>query len=324
MRYHPLFAGGPEVSVIGFGCFPMGGWLWSGVNDDESMAAVRHAFDLGITLFDNADCYGWGHAEELLARALGDNLERAFIATKGGVARDNEGKTFICGKRDYLLRACEASLRRLGVECIDLYQMHWPDRETPPEETMAALVQLRDEGKIRYIGVSNYSGERIEASLKAGPVHTHQPPYNLLNREIESDSLPVCNAHGIGVLAYGPLAEGFLTGKYHRGNIAFPPEDHRNRHAQFTEPNLTRNLRILDRLRPLAAAAGRSLTELAVAWVLAREGYITALCGAKRPAQIEEVARAADWLLAPGDVAAIDAIFAEEDARRREELQAQA
>lgn len=323
MRYRLLFeqngVSGPELPVIAFGCWPMGGWLWSGNDDEQSIQAVRRAVDLGITFFDNADCYGFGHAETLLARALGPRIRECFIATKGGVEKigeeNGQAKTRINVTRDYLLAACEASLKRLGVECIDLYQVHWPNVSTPVEETMDALNRLRTQGKVRYVGVSNYSGARIEESLQYGPLHTNQPPYNLLQREMEADAGAVCLRHGMGILAYGPLCQGLLTGKYTRDNIRFPEGDHRNHHKQFREPLLSQNLRIIERLTPLARAAGRSLAELAVAWVLARGEHVFALCGAKRPEQIEETAKAADWVLTESEVAEIDQIVAEERAR---------
>jgi aryl-alcohol dehydrogenase-like predicted oxidoreductase len=304
MRSIQLGKSGLDVSRICFGTWQFSG-AWGSVERDEAKAAVRSALDQGIDFFDTARAYGFGEAEALLAEALGDDIHRddVIVATKGGlslggdrVVRDNSPAA--------LREGLEESLRHLGVETIDLFQLHWPDSETPFEETAAALKEMRDEGKIRHVGVSNFSPAEMEELSRMIEVETDQPPYNLFNRGIEEDVLPFCREQDIGVLSYGPLSHGLLSGRFDPAEL--DDDDWRNGHPPFSGEALQRNLEAVERLKVFAEERGWTLPQLASAWVLAQPGVHVAIVGARRPSHVEGIAPAADIELSAGDLAEID------------------
>lgn len=304
MEYITLGRSGLNVSRICFGSWQFGG-DWGSVERDEAIAAVRAALDQGVTFFDTAQAYGFGASEALLAEALGDDIHRddVIVATKGGL-RLVDGGIERDSSAAFLREGVEESLRHLGVEAIDLYQVHWPDHVTPFEETGAALRQLVDEGKIRHVGVSNFSPAEMEALSRTIEVESDQPPYNLFNRGIEADVLPWCREHDVGLLVYGPLSHGLLSGRFDPSKLA--DDDWRRGHEPFEGEALERNLEVVERLKEFAEQRGYTLPQLAVAWVLAQPGVHVAITGARRPAHVEGVTPAAEIRLSEDDLAEID------------------
>ena len=304
MKYIELGKSGLTVSRICFGTWQFGG-DWGAVDRDEGIAAVRAALDRGVTFFDTAQAYGFGDSEALLAEALGDDIHRddVIVATKGGL-RPVDGGIERDASPAFLRDGVEKSLGHLGVEAIDLYQVHWPDRATPFEETGAALQQLKDEGKIRHVGVSNFSPDEMDELSRTIEVETDQPPYNLFNRDIEADVLPYCHEHDVGLLVYGPLSHGLLSGNFDPSTLA--DDDWRRGHEPFEGDNLERNLEVVARLERFAEERGHTLAQLAVAWVLAQPGVHVAITGARRPAHIEGIAPAAEIDLSDDELAEID------------------
>jgi aryl-alcohol dehydrogenase-like predicted oxidoreductase len=304
MRYIELGKSGLTVSRICFGTWQFSG-DWGSIDRAEAIAAVRAALDAGVTFFDTAQAYGFGSSEELLAEALGDDIHRddVVVATKGGL-RPVAGGVERDASAAFLRDGVEQSLRHLGVEALDLYQVHWPDHDTPFEETGAALAELKDEGKIRHVGVSNFSPAEMEELSRTVEVETDQPPFNLFNRGIEEDVLPWCREQDIGLLVYGPLSHGLLSGNFDPSKLS--DDDWRNGHAPFAGDALERNLEAVERLKEFAGARGCTLAQLAVAWVLAQPGVHVAITGARRPAHVEGIAPAADIELSDGELAEID------------------
>jgi aryl-alcohol dehydrogenase-like predicted oxidoreductase len=304
MEYLRLGKSGLNVSRICFGTWQFGG-DWGAVQRDEAIAAVRAALDGGVTFFDTAQAYGFGDSESLLAEALGDDIHRddVIVATKGGL-RPVDGAVERDASPAFLRDGVEKSLRHLGVETIDLYQVHWPDPTTPFEETGAALAQLRDEGKIRHVGVSNFRPAEMDELSRTIEVETDQPPFSLFNRGIEEDVLPYCREQDVGLLVYGPLSHGLLSGNFDPSTLA--DGDWRRGHEPFEGDNLERNMEVVGRLERFAEERGHTLAQLAVAWVLAQPGVHVAITGARRPAHIEGIARAADIELTGDELAEID------------------
>lgn len=300
---------GLRVSRIAYGTWQLGG-EWGTFDEDAAIAAIGHARDLGVNFFDTAQAYGFGVSEELLGRALRPVLksdrDSVIIATKGGVVQG--------GGRDAspanLRRGVESSLRALGVDHIDLYQVHWPDPRVPQEETAAALQELVDAGKIRHVGVSNYDVPQMEAFARVRPVETLQPPYHLFRRGIDDEVLPYTIANDIGVLAYSPLASGLLTGAVDEGTT-FAPDDWRSQASAFTGDALKKNLEVVRRLERFATERGISVGRLAIAWVLARPGVHAAIVGARSARHIADGAAAADVHLSDADLAEIDRLTAD-------------
>jgi aryl-alcohol dehydrogenase-like predicted oxidoreductase len=278
------------------------------VDEQAAMAAIGHARSLGINFFDTAQAYGFGRSERLLGQALAADLHSArdsvVIATKGGLRMD--GQTLI---RDaspaWLRKGTEASLDALGIDYIDLYQVHWPDPHTPISETAAALADLVREGLIRHVGVSNYTPAQIEEFSAVLPVGTVQPPYHLFRRDAETGLLPYAAAHNIGVLAYGPLAHGLLGGAITEATT-FPAGDWRAHSPAFTGKGFARNLEVIAVLRGFAARRGATIAQLAVAWVLAHPAVQVAIVGARTPAHLAESLGALDLTLSQADLAEID------------------
>lgn len=308
MRTIALGATGLEVSRVAFGTWQLGG-DWGAFDEDDAVAAIRRARALGITLFDTAQAYGFGASERLLGTALRADLDgdrdSVVIATKGGIRPPDRDAS-----EAFLRQGVEESLRHLGVETIDIYQVHWPDPGVPAAETAGALQRMVDEGKIRFAGVSNYDAGQMEEFAAVRPVDVLQPPYNLLRRAIEDEILPFARAHDIGVLAYSPLGSGLLTGRVNE-RTRFEDDDWRSQASAFTGAGLERNLAVVRRLDELAHGRGITLGQLAIAWVLAQPGVHVAIVGARSAANIEASAGAADVELAPEDLARIEEIAAE-------------
>lgn len=304
-----------QLTRVGLGTWAIGGsgwqYAWGPQDDADSIAAIQRALDLGVNWIDTAAAYGLGHSEEVVGRALAGRRERVIVATKCGRTW-NPGDTQIFSrlKKQSVRAELEASLRRLKTDRIDLYQIHWPD---PPEDIEEAWVEIAGQvqaGKIRYAGVSNFSVEQLRRIQPIHPVASLQPPYSLLRRDVEKELLPFCAANGIGVIVYSPMQMGLLTGAFSRERVAaLPPDDLRGRNPFFAEPQLSRNLELVEKLKPIAARAERSLAELAIAWVLRRPEVTAAIVGGRRPAQVEEPARAAGWELSPAEVREIDRLL---------------
>ncbi len=300
---------GLEVSRICFGTWQLGN-DWGSFDEQEAIGAIRRARELGIDFFDTAQGYGWGESERLLGRALADELrsdrDALVIATKGGLRMDGDQLRRVSSPQ-WLREGVDQSLEALGVEHIDLYQVHWPDPDTPFAETAGALQELVDEGKIRHVGVSNFDAAQIAEFARTRPVETLQPPYHLFRREVEDEVLPYCREHDIGVLVYGPLAHGLLSGAIDE-NTTFPEDDWRGQSDLFQGENLKRNVEVVRRLGQLAHESGRSVSQLALAWVLANPAVHVAIVGTRNADHIAESLEAADIELSDSDLARIDEI----------------
>jgi aryl-alcohol dehydrogenase-like predicted oxidoreductase len=296
-----------EVSRICLGTWQFGG-DWGEIDHGEAIATVTRARELGIDFFDTAQAYGFGASEQLLARALeGVPREQVVIATKGGLRKEGD-ELLRDSSPPWLREGLEASLRNLGTDYVDLYQVHWPDPQVPFAETAAALEQFVQEGKVRYVGASNYEALQIAEFGVTRRLDTLQPPYHMLRREIEATTLPYCREHDIGVLIYGPLAHGLLSGGFTRDS-QLSGGDWRAGSELFSGENFERNLEIVDRLRELADELGVTVAQLAIAWTLTNPAVHVAIVGARRPAHIEGAAPAADLELDRDTLARIERIL---------------
>lgn len=303
MERRTLGSNGPEITVLGFGSWAVGGpykFGWGPTDDDESIAAIRHAVNSGVNWIDTAAQYGLGHSEEIVGRATRDMRvgEDVFVFTKcGGFFRPELGKVVYDLRPESIAQECEDSLRRLGLETIDLYQIHWPDNSTGTqiEDSWEAMHRLLDEGKVRWIGVSNFDTDLLDRCEKLHPVTSVQPPLSLVKRQARNDVIPWARKHGTGVIAYSPMASGLLTGKYDHERFAdLAKDDWRRNSAAFQEPELSRILDLVDRMRPIAERLDTSLPLLTIAWVLAVEGVTGAIVGARSPDQVD------GWIEASG------------------------
>ena len=299
-----------QVSVIGLGTWAFGG-EWGPADLRESKDAIYRALQLGITLFDTAQGYGFGVAEQILGEALRERATRdeVVIATKGGLRMDGD-RLVRDASRQWLRAGVESSLYNLGTDYIDLYQVHWPDLHTMPEETASALGELVAEGKIRHVGVSNYDIDQMQALGRFGRVEMLQSPYNLFRRDIEGGILRYTAAQDIGVLVYGPLAHGLLSGRMAESTV-FDADDWRSKSPDFTGETFRRNLQVVERLNRLAQERGLSLPQLAVAWTLANPAVQVAIVGARRPAHLDGTAQAGDVELSEADLSEIEATLAD-------------
>jgi aryl-alcohol dehydrogenase-like predicted oxidoreductase len=311
MEYRPLGSTGINVSAVALGAWPIAGMTSSGVSDEDSLATIRACFDLGVTHIDTAYCYGMqGESERLIGRAIAGRRHEVVIATKGGLEWAAGRKQVFDGSPAGLRRHCEESLRRLQTDRVELLYLHAPDPKVPIAESAGGLKQLLDEGKTRAVGVSNVGLEQLKAFAAECPLAAFQPPYNMLQRQIEADTLPWCREHGVSVLVYWPLVKGLLAGKLPRNHV-FDEADRRPRYAMFQGEEWERNHDLLDKLRPIAADAGHTLAELVLNWTLQQPGITAVLCGAKRPDQIRENAGGAGWRLNAQQMARIDMALAE-------------
>ena len=315
MKTRPLGNSDLHITPIGFGAWAIGGgeWQfgWGDQDDRESIAAIHRALELGINWIDTAAVYGLGHSEEIVARALEEwSGPRPYVFTKCGMVWNEERKVDYCLRADSIRRECENSLRRLKVDAIDLYQVHWPaDDLAETEEGWRELSDLRLEGKIRWLGASNFNLDELQAIQQIAPVTSLQPPYSLIHREAEIELLPYCQSQNIGVICYSPMASGLLSGSMTRDRIAnFPLNDWRSRNPEFQEPKLTRNLAIAQRLRGVGQNYGASAGEVAVAWVLRNPAVTGAIVGARNAKQVEGIVKAADLKLAAVEVEQLQAI----------------
>jgi aryl-alcohol dehydrogenase-like predicted oxidoreductase len=280
---------------------------WGPQDDTQSVRTIHRALELGINWLDTAPVYGLGHCEEIVGRALFGMHHRPLIATKCERCWDDEGRIVPSLKRKSIQAEVEASLRRLGVEVIDLYQIHWPQPDEDIEEGWEAITDLIRAGKVRFGGVSNFSLAQLQRVHAIHPVASLQPPYSMLARGVETELLPYCADQGIGVLAYSPMQKGLLTGKVTPAWIAsLPPDDHRRNDPKFQEPQLSANVALVESLGEIAAADGKTVSQLAIAWVLRRPEVTAAIVGARRPEQIEQTIAGGDWQLAEAQLTAIE------------------
>ena len=302
------------ITPVGFGAWAIGGggweFAWGHQDDSDSVAAIHEALDTGINWIDTAAVYGTGHSEEVVARALEGMNNRPYVFTKCSMVWDEDGRIGHSLKADSIRRECEASLRRLRVDAIDLYQIHWPDPDEDIEEGWATLAALKQEGKVRHLGVSNFSVAQMKRAQAIAPITSLQPRYSLLHREVEDAILPFFARENIGVIAYSPMASGLLTGAMTRERIAaLPADDWRKRHPDFQEPRLSHNLRLVRLLRAIGRLHGRTPAEVAVAWVLYNPAVTGAIVGARRPGQVRGVVGAATLRLSPRELADIQRFF---------------
>jgi len=315
----PLGGSGLNITRVGFGAWAAGGGGWAfswGPQDDAaSLAAMKHALDAGVNWIDTAAVYGLGHSEEVVGQLLRGlpPADRPFVFTKCGLAwsdQDRMAKPRRVLTPESIRQECEASLRRLGVERIDLYQFHWPDESgTPVEDSWAAMTSLIEQGKIRAAGVSNFDVRLLDRCEAVRHVDSLQPPFSLINRAAAEATLPWCASHGTGVICYSPMQSGLLTGSFTADRVAaFAADDWRRRSPEFQQPNLGRNLALRDALRPIAKRHGTSVSAIAIAWTLAWPGVTGAIVGARTPEQVDGWIDAARITLAPEDLAQIESL----------------
>ncbi len=302
---------GLEVTRVGFGAWAIGGGGWEfgwGPQDDEqSIAAIHHALDQGINWIDTAAAYGFGHSEEIVGRALQGLSERPYVFTKASLLEGPGRRVVHNLKRDSLLREAHASIDRLGVEAIDLYQIHWPIPDEDIEEGFSALAELKEQGLVRHIGVSNFEVEQLERIQQIAPVETLQPQYSLIEREVEREILPFAEREGIGVIVYSPMGSGLLTGRMTRERIAsMPDDDWRKQDPRFIEPELSRNLEIADRLAVVAERHDTVPGAVAIAWALRNPAVDGAIAGFRSPEQVDPLIEAANLELSDNDITTIE------------------
>lgn len=306
-----------HFSVVGLGAWAMGGpgykFSWGAQDDDDSVQTILRAIDLGVNWVDTAAVYGLGHSEEVVGEALKQlgSRNRPIVATKCGRRWDASGVPF--GNLDpaSVREEIENSLRRLGVDVIDLYQMHWPQPEEGIEDAWRVMADAVQAGKIRYIGVCNYNVAQLKRVQAIHPVASLQPPYSMLVRGVEDELLGYCAANQVGVVCYSPMQKGILTDKFTREWVAsLAKDDHRSQlDPRFQEPELGKNLAVVEGLKPIAHKAGHTVAQLAIAWVLRRPELTSAIVGARKPAQIEDTAGAGDWILSAEEIAAVNALL---------------
>lgn len=301
------------ITPVGFGAWAIGGggweYGWGPQEDADSVAAIHRALELGVNWIDTAAVYGMGHSEEVVARALREwKGPRPYVFTKCVLRWDAEGKVTPNFEPESIRKECEDSLRRLQTERIDLYQMHWPPQDNGPslEAAWQTMAALQKEGKVRWIGVSNFSVEQMERARKIAPVTSNQPPYSIVRRKIEEEILPYCERNGVGLIVYSPMFSGMLTGGMTKERaLSLPANDFRSRNPEFKEPKLSKNLELVERLREIGKRHGRAPGEVAIAWTLRQPGVTGAIVGSRNAKQAE-VMRAGDLRLSPEEIAEID------------------
>jgi aryl-alcohol dehydrogenase-like predicted oxidoreductase len=295
-----------ELTTVGLGTWAMGGpWLfgWGPQDDGEAIAGILKALELGINWIDTAAIYGHGHSEALVGQALAQTSDKPLIATKCGLTWNNQEEKINCLKAESIRNECHASLKRLGIDRIDLYQIHWPDPDEDIEQAWEEMAKLQEEGKIRYIGVSNFNVEQIKHLQKIAPVGSLQPPYSMLHRGVEDELLGYCNENNIGVIVYSPMHRGLLTGKFSYERLKkLAPDDHRLRSNEFQDPQFPLIMEFVEKLKPLAERNSCTLAQLAIKWVLHRSEVTAAIVGARRPEQIAETYSSGDGELGQEDI----------------------
>lgn len=314
--------GGSDLLItrLGFGSWAVGGggWQfgWGSQDDAQSIAAIRRALDLGMNWIDTAAVYGLGHSEEIVSKAVAGVSQRPYIFTKCSLVWDSNGTISHSLRPDSVRKEVEGSLKRLRVDTIDLYQIHWPDPDEEIEEGWTTLAELKREGKVRYIGVSNFDVSQMKRAQAIAPIDSLQPPYSLVHPEVEDEILPFCEANNIGVIVYSPMMSGLLSGRMTRERIAnFPEDDWRSKSQDFQEPRLSRNLQLAELLKNIGSRHGRSAGEVAIAWTLRVPSVTGAIVGGRGPEQVEGIIGAGTFRLSEAEVAEIDA-FTREDLTR--------
>jgi aryl-alcohol dehydrogenase-like predicted oxidoreductase len=303
-----------HLTRVGYGAWAIGGggweFAWGPQDDADSIGAINRALELGINWIDTAAVYGTGHSEEVVATALKQwKGKRPYVFTKCTLRWDESRKVHPDHSAASIRQECEDSLRRLQTDVIDLYQMHWPPSDNGPklEEAWQAMSDLKKEGKVRWIGVSNFDVSQMERAAKIAPITSDQPPYSLVRRQVEESVLPYCLKNGIGVISYAPMASGLLTGAMTRERAAaLPADDFRSRNPEFKEPKLSKNIELVERLRRIGARHGRGPGEVAIAWALRHPAIAGAIVGARNAKQAEGVLRAGDLKLTPEEIAEIE------------------
>jgi aryl-alcohol dehydrogenase-like predicted oxidoreductase len=304
-----------QLTTVGLGTWAIGGpWQfgWGPQDDDEAIAAILASLETGINWIDTAPAYGLGHSEELVGKALKQTSKKPIVATKCSLLWNDKREKVSCLKAQSIRQECHDSLERLGIETIDLYQIHWPEPEEDLEQAWEEMARLAEEGKIRYLAVSNFNVEQIERIHKIHPVASFQPPYSMLHREVEDELLTCCAQNDIGVVVYSPMQRGLLTGKFSPERLAsLPLDDHRRANSDFHEPRFTTTLELVEKLRPIAERKDKTLAQLSISWVLRRPEVTAAIVGARKPEQILETAPASDWDLNEEDIELIEQLLAE-------------
>ncbi len=325
MEYRRLGNSDIEVSVIAFGGWAIGGWMWGGADEDDALAAIEKALEMGITTIDTAAVYGFGRSEEIVGKAIAGKRDKVQVLTKYGMRWDTEEgsnpfdtfdeqghpvRIMRNSRPESVITECEASLKRLGTDYIDLYQCHWADPGTGIDATMEAIEKLIEQGKIRASGVSNYSVEQMEQANAAVPLVSSQPPYSMINRSVESDVIPWCIEHNVGVLPYSPLQGGLLTGKITQ-DYEFNDGDHRKHSRFFRAENVRKVNAMLEQIRPIADSHNTTLGGLAINWTIRQPAVTAALVGARNPQQVEQNATATDFKLGEEEIRKIDELLDE-------------
>lgn len=299
-----------NISPLVLGTWVTGGWAWGGSDEKESTDAIIRALELGINFIDTAPVYGFGKSEEIVGRALRQwGSEGVVVATKCGLEWDEKQRIRRNADPERISQEVDDSLRRLGVECIDLYQIHWPDPNTPFEKSMEALLKAREQGKIRYIGVSNFSHEQLADISKAGPVHSLQPPYNMFERESEKEILPFCRDNHVATLVYGGLCRGLLTGKF-TGTEQFSRGDLRRADPKFKPDRFRKYVKAAADIKKLAAKYGKTCAQFALKWALQQPGVTCVIAGARTAQQAEDNAGAIGWSIEPEHIEKVEKILA--------------
>jgi aryl-alcohol dehydrogenase-like predicted oxidoreductase len=303
-----------KITPIGIGAWAMGGagwkWAWGAQDDKNSVAAIHQALDAGINWIDTAAVYGLGHSEQVVAQALKTRTQKPYVFTKCELVWNDKGEVSGNLKRDSIRRECENSLRRLGVDAIDLYQIHWPDPDADIEEGWTTMAELQSEGKVRWIGVSNFNVQQMERAQRIARITSLQPPYSLVRRDIESAILPFAAQNDIGIIVYSPMQSGLLSGAMTRERIGRMPEDDwRKRDVQFQEPLLSRNLKLAELLGKIGSPHGRTPGEVAIAWTLRRREVTGAIVGMRSPTQVDGVTHSASFRLNIAEIGMIESFL---------------